>query len=157
MILSMKKVKVHLLSILIALGIGAFAGFLTRDSMKMFENLSKPALTPPSAVFPIVWTILYLLMGIGAAIIALSGSRFSRRALTLYGVQLAVNFLWTIFFFNLQAYWLSFFWLLLLLGLIAAMIAFFWKISKLAALLQLPYLLWVAFAGYLNLMVAIMN
>ncbi|MCI1966701.1 MAG: tryptophan-rich sensory protein [Oscillospiraceae bacterium] len=125
--------------------------------MESFQNLSKPALTPPSSVFPIVWAILYCLMGISAALIYLSGSHRTTHALTLYAVQLAVNLLWTIFFFNLQAYWFSFFWLLLLLGLIVAMVCSFWKISKPAALLQLPYLFWVTFAGYLSLMIAIAN
>lgn len=157
MILSMKKVKAYSLSILIAVGVGALAGFLSRNSMEAFRSLSKPALTPPPNLFPIVWTILYILMGISAALIYQSDSPSKGHALTLYAIQLAVNFLWTLFFFNLKLYWFSFFWLLLLLGLIASMIVSFWKISRLSALLQFPYLLWVLFAGYLNLMIAILN
>ncbi|QNK41644.1 TspO/MBR family protein [Caproicibacter fermentans] len=157
MIISGKKLKVHLISILIAVGVGALAGFLTRNGMTAFEALKKPSLTPPSAVFPIVWTVLYVLMGISSAMIYQSDSPGRRNALIFYAAQLAVNFFWTIFFFSLKAYWFSFFWLLLLLGLIIVMVVTFWKINKSAALLQLPYLLWVFFAGYLNLMIALLN
>jgi tryptophan-rich sensory protein len=153
----MKKIKVHLFSILIAVGVGALAGFLTRNSVETFRSLSKPALTPPAEVFPFVWTVLYVIMGISAALIYLSDSPRKKHALTLYGIQLAANFLWTLFFFCLRAYWLSFFWLLFLLCLIAAMIVVYRKISRPAALLQLPYLLWVLFAGYLNFMIAVLN
>jgi len=125
--------------------------------MESFQTLEKPAFTPPSALFPIVWTVLYILMGIGAAHIYLSNAPSKKRALTFYALQLAVNFLWTIFFFNMDAYWFSFFWLLLLIVLIIAMMVSFGKINKSAALLQLPYLLWVSFAGYLNFMIALLN
>ncbi|XOQ43934.1 MAG: Tryptophan-rich sensory protein [Clostridium sp.] len=157
MVFSAKKIKVYIISILLAVGVGALSGFLTSESMETFQNLEKPALTPPAAAFPIVWTMLFLLMGIGAAIIYLADSSNAKRALTLYGIQLAVNFFWTIFFFNLAAYWFSFFWLLLLIALIIAMIVSFEEINKTAALLQLPYLIWVAFAGYLNFMIALLN
>lgn len=157
MVCSVKKIKVYILSILIAVGIGSLSGFLTRKSMETFQTLEKPALTPPPTVFPIVWTVLFILMGIGAAIIYLADSPNTKRALTLYGIQLAVNFFWTIFFFNLSAYWFSFFWLLLLIALIVAMIVSFKKINHTAALLQLPYFIWVAFAGYLNFMIALLN
>ncbi len=157
MILSMKKLRTQLFSILIALGVGALARLLTRNSMESFQYLVKPALTPPSSAFPVVWTILYFLMGIGAALVYQSDHPGRHQALALYGSQLAVNFFWPIFFFNLHAYLFSFFWLLLLLALILAMTAAFWKIKKSAALLQIPYLLWVCFAGYLNLMIALCN
>lgn len=157
MILSMKKMRTQLFSILIAIGVGALAGLLTRNSMESFQYLIKPALTPPSSVFPVVWAILYILMGIGAAFVYQSEHPGRHQALTLYGSQLAVNFFWPIFFFNLHAYLFSFFWLLFLLALILAMMVSFWKIKKSAALLQVPYLLWVCFAGYLNLMIALCN
>ncbi|MFU0832975.1 MAG: Tryptophan-rich sensory protein [Oscillospiraceae bacterium] len=157
MVFSAKKIKIYIFSILLAVGVGALSGFLTRQSMQTFQSLKKPALTPPAAVFPIVWTVLFFLMGIGAAMIYLEDSPNSRRALTFYGIQLAVNFFWTIFFFNLMAYWFSFFWLLLLIVLIIAMIASFKSINRTAAFLQLPYLVWVAFAGYLNFMIALLN
>lgn len=152
-----RKLKIYFLSVLIAVGTGTLAGLLTKRSAAAFQFLAKPPLTPPAAVFPIVWTLLYLFMGIGAALVFRSDLPGRKSALLLYAVQLAVNFFWTILFFNLRAYWLSFFWLLLLLGLVIATIVSFARVSRSATLLQIPYLIWVAFAGYLNCMIALMN
>ena len=153
----MKKWKVYVISILIALGVGLLSAFVTRGQMDVYSNLVQPPLAPPSWLFPVVWSILFILMGISAAIIYIENGPGSKSALTVYALQLAVNFIWSIIFFNLQAYWLAFFWLLLLWALIILMIYKFSKISKLAAYLQVPYLLWVTFAGYLTLAIAILN
>ncbi|MDD4689601.1 MAG: tryptophan-rich sensory protein [Eubacteriales bacterium] len=153
----MRKFKVYLVNILIALGVGSLSAFLTRNQMDIYSKLVQPPLSPPGWLFPIVWGILFLLMGISASMIWLSDSFEKEKALTVYGIQLAVNFLWSLIFFNMQAYYLAFFWLLLLLVLIIIMIYKFSQINKTAAYLQIPYLLWVIFAGYLTLAIAILN
>lgn len=153
----MKKLKALVISILIPVCVGAAAAFLTRNSMDVYEKLVQPPLSPPSWVFPAVWTILYVLMGVSAYLIYRSDSPEKKSALKIYAAQLAVNFFWTIIFFNLEMYLLSFIWLLLLLVLIIRMIAGFSGISKTAAYLQIPYLLWVSFAGYLNLGIYLLN
>ena len=105
----------------------------------------------------VVWTILFTLMGISAYLVSASDSKDKTPALRIYGIQLAVNFFWSILFFCLQAYWFAFVWLILLWVLILAMIVSFAKVSFPAAMLQIPYLLWVTFAGYLSLAVALLN
>ena len=152
------KIKTFIVNILLALAVGGLSAFFTRSSMKTFDALSKPALTPPSYVFPIVWTILFILMGVGAAIVILkSGGDRRSHALKIYWTQLVVNFLWSILFFNLHLYLVSFLWLILLWILIFMMIKAFYNVNHTAGLLQIPYLLWVTFAGYLNLMIWMMN
>ena len=143
---------------MLTLAVGGLSGFLTSMGMDSFDALTKPPLTPPSFLFPIVWTVLFILMGVGAARIFMTEPTAARnRALIVYVVKLAVNFLWSIIFFNLQAYGFAFFWLILLWVLILTMIYLFCKIDKPAALLQIPYAIWVTFAGYLNLMIWLMN
>ena len=111
----------------------------------------KPALTPPAIVFPVVWTILYALMGISAARIAAAPDSPARsRGLNLFVVQLVMNFFWGLIFFNAQAYGFALVWLLGMWLVIIAMILFFRPVDRTAALLQLPYLLWVTFAAWLN-------
>ena len=144
-------------SLAISLGTGILSGILTMGSMESFDQISKPTLTPPGIVFPIVWFILYTLMGISSYIIYESDSPYRKSALTVYAIQLVVNFIWPLLFFNLQAYLFSFIWILLLWILIIGMIVQFYKVSKPAALLQIPYLLWVTFAAYLNLGVYLLN
>lgn len=143
--------------ILLSEAVGFLAGMLTKNAMAAYDAVAKSALTPPDIVFPIAWGILYLLMGIGAARVYQSDAPGRKSALTLFYVQLAVNFLWSLIFFNLQAYGFAFFWLLLLWALIIAMIRAFYKVDRPAALLQIPYLLWVSFAAYLNYMVWYLN
>ncbi len=151
------KTKVFVLSILIAVGIGALSGFLTRGSMDSFEALTKPPLAPPGWLFPVVWGILFILMGISAAIIYLSESPQRTRALKVYTLQLIVNFFWSILFFNLEARLFAFFWLLLLLALVLLMFVLFKRISPTAAYLQIPYILWLLFAAYLNGAIYLLN
>ena len=131
---------------------GVLSGLLSRQEMQIYaEMIQKPTLSPPAILFPLVWTILYALMGIGAARIAASADGDLRsRALNVFVVQLVVNFFWSLIFFNAQAYGFALVWLLLLWVLIIAMILLFWPVDRLAALLQIPYLLWVTFAAYLN-------
>ena len=140
-------------SIAIPLLVGVIASLLTGGGMEMFETLEKPPLSPSGWLFPIVWTILYTLMGISSYLILTSGAEQKKidNAIRLYGYQLLVNFLWPTFFFNLEWYLFSFLWLVLLWILVFQMIRRFWEIDKRAALLNIPYLIWLTFAGYLNL------
>lgn len=132
---------------------GGVAGFLSGGGMEAFAAAEKPPLSPPGWLFPVVWTILYVLMGIAAYLILQESEQTQEgtKALTVYWFQLIVNFLWPIFFFNFGWYLFSFFWLLLLWGLIIWMIVLFYRIYKPAAYLLIPYLVWVTFAAYLNL------
>lgn len=124
--------------------------------MEAFEALNKPALSPPGWLFPVVWTVLYILMGIASYLVLTSGKP-NDTALIVYGIQLVFNFFWPILFFNLELYLLSFFWLVLLWLLILKTTLSFYQISKPAGYLMLPYLLWVTFAGYLNFFIYLLN
>lgn len=148
--------KKLILCVAIPLGVGGLAALLTGESMKSFETLNKPPLSPPGWLFPIVWTILYLLMGVSSYLVLVS-AKPGNLALKTYAAQLAVNFFWPIFFFKLQWYLFSFFWLLLLWCLILLTALLFRRFSKTAAFLLIPYLIWVAFAGYLNLSIYLLN
>lgn len=139
--------------IAIPLIVGGAAGYLTRGGIESFETINKPALSPPGWLFPVVWTILYVLMGIASYLVYTSQTGYRwriRQALTLYLWQLVFNFFWPIIFFNMQWYFIAFLWLILLWLLIFMTILAFGQISKTAAYLMLPYLVWVTFAGYLN-------
>lgn len=153
------NIKQLIICIAIPLLVGGLASFITRDSMEAFGQLNQPPLSPPGILFPIVWTILYTLMGIASYLIVSSdaGKEDIQNAIFVYALQLGVNFFWSIFFFNLEWYLFSFFWLLLLWIFILYTIVIFYRISKPAAYLLIPYLLWVTFAGYLNLGIAILN
>ena len=141
--------KTLFVCILIPLAVGSLSALITRNGMEAFALVNKPALAPPNWLFPIVWTLLYTLMGLASYLIYTS-KRPSQQALAAYGLQLIVNFFWSIFFFNLQWYLFSFIWLVLLWLLILYTIKQFYPISKPASYLLIPYLLWVTFAGYLN-------
>ena len=154
-----KNWKVYAIWVLIAEAVGGLSAWLTREGTKVFsETVAQPPLSPPMLLFPIVWGILYLLMGISAARIYLEPSSLSRsRGLNLYVAQLIVNFFWSLIFFNAQAFGFAFFWLLLLWVLVLLMILIFRKVDPLAGWLQIPYLLWLTFAAYLNLGVWYLN
>ncbi len=155
-----KKIKPYVISIAIALAVGGLASLLTRNSMQIYGEIKVPPLSPPSALFPIVWTILYVLMGIGAALVYTNRETVPRaadKALVVYALNLILNFAWSIIFFRFRAFLAAFICLVLLLITILKMIFDFFKISPLAAYLQIPYALWVAFAGYLNLGIVILN
>lgn len=134
---------------------GALSALLTGGFSGFYEKFKEPPLLPPAGLFPAVWTVLYALMGLSAYLISRYAN--SEKALTVYWTQLAVNFLWSIVFFRFEALWAAFGVILLLLALIILMINKFRKISPLAALLNVPYLLWVTFAAYLNLAAAYIN
>ena len=142
--------KKLLLFLAIPLVAGGLATLLS-GGMDSYQVMNQPPLSPPGWIFPVVWTVLYLLMGIGAARVSLSAPSPERsKGLNLFIVQLVVNFFWSLIFFNARAYGFAFLWLLLLWVLVALMILSFRKIDPIAAWLQLPYLLWLTFAAYLN-------
>jgi len=154
-----KPWKAYVFWIALSEAVGALSGWITNGAMEAYnQTVVKPPLSPPDIVFPIVWGILFALMGIGAARVYLAPESGSRTlGLTLFFMQLAVNFSWSIFFFNLMAFGFAFFWILLLWGLIAAMAVVFRQADRPAAYLQIPYLLWVAFAAYLNFATWMLN
>ncbi len=153
-----KKIKMLVIAILVPLVIGFVSYLLTKDNIQNYsENVVKPALTPPTILFPIVWTILYVLMGISSYRVFVSKNLSSQNALLVYVIQLFFNFFWSIIFFNLKAYLVAFMWLVIMIILIAIMVLKFYKIDKLAGILQIPYLLWSLFAAYLNFNVYLLN
>ena len=151
-----KNKKALLISLAIPLGLGLIIGFLARPSAT-YELLEKPFFTPPGYLFPIAWTILYLLMGISSYLIYKSNHPKRYMALITYAIQLLVNLLWTPIFFTLNLRLVAFFWILLLIYLVVKMIVEFYRISSKAAYLQLLYLLWLIFAALLNFSIVILN
>ena len=155
-----KKIKPYVISVLIALAVGGLSALVTKGNMDIYDQIVKPKLAPPGFIFPIVWSILFVLMGISSAIVYIKAKQeltVQKTGLGVYTLQLVVNFFWSILFFNFQAFLFSFLWLILLWILIVIMIVRFHKLSPLAAYLQIPYLAWVTFAGYLNLMIYMLN
>ncbi len=154
-----KFVVSYIIGVLIPLAVGALSALLTMGNMDLYaQGILKPPLAPPGWLFPVVWTILYALMGLGSAIIWLEPPSAERnRALNLYIAQLIVNFFWSLIFFNAQAFGFAALWLILLWVLVALMILQFWKVNRNAALLQIPYLIWLTFAAYLNIAIWILN
>lgn len=157
--MNMKRWKPYLLFIALSEAVGALSGLLSRDGMQLYATqITKPALSPPGWLFPAVWVILYALMGISAARIFLSEPSSERnKGLNLFVIQLIVNFFWSLIFFNAQAFGFAAIWLILLWILVLCMIFTFRKVDTLAAWLQIPYLIWLTFAAYLNLGVWLLN
>ena len=152
------------LAIAIPLGGGLLISLFTRDAMGQFNAIEKPQVAPPDWLFPIAWTILYILMGVASYFIWHAGhqgkksdKRISVAALVFYGLQLALNFAWTIIFFNLGWYWFAFGWIIALWVFEFIVLVLAQKVSRGAFWCLFPYLLWTTFAAYLNLMIAILN
>lgn len=153
------NIKSLLICIAVPLTLGGLAALLTMGSMQDFEALNKPPFSPPGWLFAVVWTLLYILMGVASYLVLESKSPTDKKkdALKLYFLQLGFNFFWSIIFFTLGAYEIALLWLLVLLMLIVATTFRFWHISRLAGALMLPYIAWVMFAGYLNLAISAIN
>ena len=152
--------KPYIYSILIALGVGGLSALMTSGSMDIYSEIVRPPLSPPAILFPIVWTVLFILMGISAAMIYCTKTATIRErnsALLTYGLSLIFNFFWSIIFFNFRWFFVSFIWILVLLYLILRTIMKYYKINSLAAYLQIPYLLWVSFATYLTFAIWLLN
>ncbi len=150
-----RKYKSLILHIALPLGVGALSGLITMGAMKEYASINQPPLSPPGWIFPVVWTILYVLMGV-------SSWRISRidnqsKSLLIYRVSLVFNFFWSIFFFICNMWLLSLIWLLILWILVILYTAAYYHIDRLAGLLQIPYVLWCAFAIYLNFGVLLLN
>ena len=151
----MNKIGVYVKSILIPVFVGGIVGIIISGFID-YEVLQKPFLAPPSFLFPVVWTILYILMGVSYGILKSKGLTDEKTDL-IYYLQLVVNALWSIFFFVFDWQLFSFLWIILLDILVAIMIYVFYSKDKLAGLLQIPYLFWILFASYLNLAIYLLN
>ena len=136
--------------------VGSFFSFLTMNNMSAFKELEKP-INVPAIIFPIVWSILYLLMSVSCYIITESNDKNKDKAVIWYGINLVVNSLWSLIFFGFGTYLLSFMWIILLLIIVIIMMAKFYNINKKAAYLNIPYILWIIFAGYLNFGIYLLN
>lgn len=161
-----KKINVIKLIIAIAipLAVGMLSSFITKDAMMSFNAMKKPPLAPPGILFPIAWTILYILMGISSCIIYVydakndtSSLNLKNKCLSLYAIQLVFNFFWSIIFFKFKLYIFAFAWLVILWIIVFKLMRDSNKISKEASYLLIPYLAWMIFAAYLNIGVAILN
>lgn len=143
----------------IPLAVGALSALLTRGGMEEYEDMYKPLLSPPGWVFPVVWTLLYIAMGVASYLVYTSSASPERikRAMRAYALQLAANFIWPLIFFSLGAYLFAFIWLILLFALALACALRFGYISAAAGKLMAPYLVWLFFAAYLNLGVYLLN
>lgn len=144
-------------SIAIGLGTGLLSVLLTLGNFKAYSALLQPPMAPPGWLFPVVWTILYILMGVSAYLVYECDTEEKYIGLAVYVLQLIFNFLWLIIFFNIRNLLFAFVWLVFLWVLVLAMTISFYKVNKTAGLLQIPYLLWVTFAGYLNVALYILN
>ncbi len=154
------KIKYYVYSIIVTLAVGGLSAFFTSGNRDVYESTATPPLSPPSWVFPVVWTILYVLMAISFARVFVKRKhepRMRRNAVNIYALNLFFNFFWSIIFFDFNAYLLAFIWLLLLWLIIFVMLLNFYRTDKISGLLLVPYLVWVTFAGYLNLGVFVLN
>lgn len=151
----MKSKSNLVIAVLIPLAVGALSSFFSGNMA--YSAINKPSFSPPAYLFPIVWTILYVLMGISSYIIYISHAPGRKAALTTYALQLVFNFFWSILFFGFSQYFFAFVWLIALIVLILIMIYQFYRVSPLAAYLQIPYLLWCLFAAYLNYTIYTLN
>lgn len=145
-----------IVSILIPNLVGILSNFLGNSSMG-YQYINKPSFTPPSIVFPITWILLFTVMGISSYLIYKSNNPSKKKALFFYALQLGLNCLWTLFFFNLKWYLFAFIWIILIIVLVIIMIIKFYKINKIASLIQIPYLLWLIFASVLTYNAYLLN
>lgn len=148
-----------LINVLIPILGGSIVGYLNRNAMSTYEALKKPFFNPPAIVFPIVWTILYVMMGIAAYRIFMKNRQGvdDNGGYFYYLVQLLINFLWSFIFFTFRLYGVSFIVIIILFILILITLIKFIKVDKIAGLLLVPYLIWVFFAGILNFFIWMLN
>ena len=155
--LDFKKIGKIILAIIIPLAVGGLSALITMNQMELFETVAKPPLAPPRWLFPVAWTILYILMGIASYLLYIADTQEGREALVLYGVQLFFNFFWSIIFFNLEAYWFALIWLFIMWIIILLLLIKSRKVDERAFWLLLPYFIWTTFAFYLNFGIAVLN
>ncbi|MBU3181507.1 TspO/MBR family protein [Clostridium psychrophilum] len=156
---SKKNFAALIISILLAEGIGGLSGFLSMDVSNTYQNFNKPFFSPPGWIFPIVWTILFFIMAVASYRIWMIGKSGInvKKALVLYGIQLFLNFFWSIIFFRFRLYAIAFLELLLLLVFIILTTFEFYRIDKTSSYLMISYVAWVSFAGILNYTIWILN
>ena len=155
-----QKIKPYVVFIALSLGVGALAALLTRDAMNIYGEIVTPSFAPPAILFPIVWTVLYVLMGVSAALVYTHREKnpaAARDGLVFFGVSLFVNFTWSLIFFSLRAFLFASIWVAVLWLLIIGTVYYYAKVSRPAALLQIPYLLWVTFATVLTVAIYLLN
>lgn len=153
------NLKKFLISIAIPLLVGGFSALITMGDMGIYKEINRPPLSPPSWLFPVAWTILYFLMGVSLYLVWNKPDTYAdkRKAYLLFCLQLFLNFIWSPVFFTARSFLLAFIILVLLIITVAFMIAAFYEIDKRAGLLQIPYLIWLLFAAYLNMAIYILN
>ena len=154
-----KELKPYIYWVILVESVGALSAVLSVEGMKTFmQQTAQPPLSPPGWLFPVVWTLLYALMGISAARIwLLPDSKERKWSLNLFTIQLILNFFWSLIFFNAQAYGLAVVWIIALWVSVLLMILQFHKVDHLAAWLQVPYLVWLTFAAYLTVAIWLLN
>ncbi len=164
MIISVKQIKSFLISILIPLLVGYSSSKIAEyiaglNTSTYYTQLIKPGFAPPGFIFPIVWTILYTLMGISSYLIIKKGYDLYKikDAMFYYWLQLALNFVWSILFFGLDLRFASLVTIVILIIVLCVMIYKFYKINKAAGLINLPYLIWLLYALLLNYFIWIIN
>ncbi len=160
----LEKIKKYILpysvAIAIPLAVGTLSAFLTMENMDIYGVVNTPPLSPPSWLFPIAWTVLYILMGVSSAMVCIrreTSPEDAKRGIYSYVISLVLNFGWSLIFFNAGAFLFAFIWLCVMLYYIVRTVIFYFNVSKLAAYLQIPYIIWVAFAGYLNFGIFLLN
>lgn len=147
-----------IIAVFIPLAVGGISSLIVGSGFDVYsEAVTKPPMSPPDWLFPVMWTILYILMGISSYLVYEKDTTEAKQPLAVYAIQLAMNFMWPILFFSLSAYLFSFILLIILWSLAITMTVMFYRVSKLAGMLQIPYILWLTFAAYLNLSVFLLN
>ncbi len=151
----MNDVKIYIKSILIPVVIGFIIGLITNSSID-YTIINRPKISPPGWIFPVVWTILYILMGISYGLL-IENKKNDLKTKSIYIAQLFLNYSWSIIFFTLKLRFLAIIWIILLVISIIIMIAIFFKRNKMSGILQIPYLLWCLFATYLTISIYLLN
>lgn len=151
------NLKKFLISILIPLSVGGLSALITKNNMDLYSQINKPPLSPPSWFFPVAWTVLYILMGISLYLVWNGEKPNDKNLFSVFGIQLFLNFIWPIIFFNFRAYLIAFVVLIFLWAASFLMIVLFYQNKKISAFLQIPYILWLTFAAYLNFSVYVLN
>ena len=146
------QLKPFFACLFVSVGTGVLATLFTKSTLDLYLGAARPALFPPAFLFPLIWGVLFMLAGFGLYLIFISGAetRLRSAAIDSYMLQLAAGFMWSIIFFNLRSFGFASIWLVLMLGLLLYTMHTFRRISCTAALLLIPYLLWILFTGYLS-------
>lgn len=155
----MKKIRLTELLIFIFSTelVGVLSGLIAGNSFGTYSEISKPPLSPPSWLFPLMWAILYAIMGASAYIVYYNNKENRKNNLILYGIQLFFNFIWSIIFFRFQLFGVSSAIIFILIALVIRMIMQFRKSNRIAGYINIPYLIWLIFALYLNIGIFILN